>query len=119
MVTWKGTASPVPLRAMVDVVPVEELLVRVTAPLVVTAVTGSKLIVRMAVCPAFSVSGNVTPERVKPVPLTEPALTVTGPVPDEVNVTDSETVDATLTDPKLTLVVLRLSLGTDAPRLIA
>jgi hypothetical protein len=35
-----------------------------------------------------SVSGKVAPERVKPVPLTESALTVTEPVPEAVRVTD-------------------------------
>jgi hypothetical protein len=36
-----GIACPVPLRAMVEVVPVEELLVRVTVPLAAPAVVGS------------------------------------------------------------------------------
>jgi hypothetical protein len=35
-----GTASPVPLRAMVEVVPVEELLVRVNFPLAAPELSG-------------------------------------------------------------------------------
>jgi hypothetical protein len=56
---------------------------------------------------------------VKPEPLTEPALTVTEAVPDEVSVTDWEAFDATLTVPKLTLVALTVSVDTALPRLIA
>jgi hypothetical protein len=44
-----GIACPVPLRAIAELVPVEELLVRVTAPLAAPAVVGSKPIVRVAV----------------------------------------------------------------------
>ncbi len=86
-ITLLGIACPVPLRAMVEVVPVEELLVRVTEPLTAPAVVGLKLMVRAAVCPAFRVSGKVAPERVKPEPFIASALTVTAPVPEEVSVT--------------------------------
>ena len=44
-----GIACPVPLSAIIDVVPVEELLVKVTDPLVVPAVVGLKSIMREAV----------------------------------------------------------------------
>ena len=47
----------------------------------------------------MSVSGKVAPEREKPVPLTEALLIVTGPLSEEVSVTDSEVVDATFTVP--------------------
>jgi hypothetical protein len=83
-----GIACPVPLRVIVEVVPVEELLVRVSFPLSAPAVVGLKPTVRVAVLPSASVSGNVAPEREKPVPLTESALTVTELVPEEVSVTD-------------------------------
>jgi hypothetical protein len=59
-----GTACPVPLRAMVEVVPVEELLVRINEPLAVPAVVGLKAIARVADCPAVSVNGKLAPESV-------------------------------------------------------
>jgi hypothetical protein len=102
---------------MVEVGPVDELLDKVTAPLAVRAVSGLKPTVRTALCPTFSVIGKAMPERVKPVPVTEPALTVTGAVPDEVSVTDRERSDDRFTDPKLRLVVLSVSLGVPAFRL--
>jgi hypothetical protein len=71
------------------------------------------------VLPAASVSGKVTPESLKLVLLTEPALTVTDPVPEEVRVTVLVAFAATSTVPKLTLVALRVSVGTAPPRLIA
>ena len=83
-----GIACPVPLKATVEVVPVEELLVKVNEPLVAPAVVGLKAIARVADFPAASVRGKVAPESVKPVPLRDAALTVTEPVPDEVSVTD-------------------------------
>jgi hypothetical protein len=71
------------------------------------------------VLPAASVSGKVTPESLKLLLFTEPALTATGPVPDEVSVTVLVAVAATSTVPKLRLVALRVSVGTELPRLIA
>jgi hypothetical protein len=44
-----GIACPVPLSAIVEVVPVEELLVRVTDPVSTPALVGSKSIVRVFV----------------------------------------------------------------------
>jgi hypothetical protein len=69
--------------------------------------------------PGAIVVGNPGPEKTKPVPLNEAALIVTEAVPDEVAVTDSTTPDPTFTVPKLKLVALRLSLTSDALRLIA
>jgi uncharacterized membrane protein YhfC len=59
-----GIACAVPLRAMVEVVPVEELLVRINEPLAVPAVVGLKAIARVADCPAVSVNGKLAPESV-------------------------------------------------------
>jgi hypothetical protein len=109
-----STGCPVPLKAIVEVVPADELLVRVTVPLTAPAAVGSKLIASVAVAPAFSVNGKLTPESLKPLPLTVPALTVTASVPDEVSVTDWEVVDATFTVPKLTLLALSFSAGVPA-----
>ena len=83
-----GIASPVPLRATVEVVPEDELLVRVSFPLSAPAVVGLKAIARVADFPAASVRGKVAPESVKPVPVNDSELIVTEPVPDEVRVTD-------------------------------
>ena len=83
-----STACPVPFSAMVELVPVEELLVRVTVPLAAPDAVGSKPIISVAVWPALRVNGKVAPESVNPVPLIDPALTVTEAVPDEVRVTD-------------------------------
>ena len=114
-----GIACPVPLRAMVEVVPVEELLVKVTEPLAVPAVVGLKTIASVADCPAASVNGKLTPETVKPVPFKDSALTDTEPVPVDVSVTDWEAVAATLTVPKFTLVAPKPSVDVvAAPRLI-
>ena len=59
-----GIASPVPLKATVEVVPVDELLVKVSAPLAVPAAVGLKAIASVADCPAASVKGKLAPERV-------------------------------------------------------
>ena len=52
------------------------------------------------------------------MPLSDPALTVTAAVPEEVSVTDPVPVPPTATVPRLTLVVLSESVGTAAHRLI-
>jgi hypothetical protein len=107
----------VPFSVTVVVTPEEEVLVSVSKPLDVRAVSGLKLTVRTALCPGFSVSGKVSPESVKPEPVTVAALTVTGAVPDEVSVIDRESSDDIFTDPKFRLVALRVSLGVPAFKL--
>jgi len=57
-----STGCPVPLKLIVDVAPLDELLVSVTAPLTAPAAVGLKLIVSVAVAPEFNVNGKVTPE---------------------------------------------------------
>jgi hypothetical protein len=56
----------------------------------------------------------VPPDIVKPVPVTVAALTVTGAVPVDVNVTDWVDGVFTVTLPKATLVALILNVGTTA-----
>ena len=63
----------------------------------------------------FSVSGKVTPETVKPVPATVPALTVTGPVPVEDKVMVCVVAEFTEMLPKFTLEGLTLSVAVPAP----
>jgi hypothetical protein len=57
-----NTGTPVPLRLMLLVVPVEELLVTTSEPLEAPAVAGSNFTVSAAVWPEFRVSGKVCPE---------------------------------------------------------
>ena len=78
-----------------------------------------KLTVKVAVCPGFRVSGKLTPEMLKPDPVTLPALIVSGAVPEEVRVTDWVEVEFTVTSPKLRLLALKVSVGEAAPRLMA
>ncbi len=114
-----STGCAVPLRLMLDVAPLDELLVSVTVPLTAPAAVGLNTISSVAVWPGFRVSGKLTPEIVYPAPLTEPALNVTAEVPDEVSVIDAVPVAPTATVPKLTVDVLRVSVGTAAPSLMA
>jgi hypothetical protein len=79
---------PLPLRLIVAVGCVAELLVRVTAPEAGSVLVGAKTTDRDAVCPGSKVDGKVSPEMLKPVPLTVPLLSVSGAVPEEVTVTD-------------------------------
>ena len=59
--------------------------------------------------------GNVTPEALKPAPLTAAALTVTGAVPVEDRITDCVAGVLRFTFPNATFVALMLSEGTPAP----
>jgi hypothetical protein len=108
------TARPVPLRLIVDVLPAYALLERVTVPECVPALAGSNPTVSCAVCPGFSVKGKVTPEMLKPVPVSAPELMVSGALPEEVSVTDCVEGVLTTTLPKLTLLALKVSAETHA-----
>ena len=61
--------------------------------------------------PGFNRSGNLPPDRVKPVPLNVAELIVTGPVPVDANVTDCVDADPTIRLPNARLPVLTLSAG--------
>jgi hypothetical protein len=63
----------------------------------------------------FKVNGKVTPEAVKPVPVTVAALTVTGAMPVEDRVRDCVAGEFKTTLPKAMLVASILSVGTEAP----
>jgi len=67
--------------AIVTVDPLEELLLMVTEPLAAPVVVGSNCRSSVADCPAFSVSGKVNPDSLKPFPVTVAEFTVTGPLP--------------------------------------
>jgi hypothetical protein len=113
-----STGCPVALRVMVDVVPVEELLVSVIEPLAAPPAVGMNVIPSVAVWPGFKVSGKLTPEIVYPAPVTEPEFIVTAAVPDEVSVTDPVPVAPIAIVPRLTVFALSVSVGTPAPRLM-
>ena len=99
-----AVACPVPLKLIVAVAPLDALLVSVTAPLAAPAVVGSKATVSVAVWPGFRVSGKLTPDILKPDPVTLPALRIRAAVPDEVSVTDCVAGVFKFTSPKDTLV---------------
>jgi hypothetical protein len=106
---------PVPLSLITPIGFVEELLVKVRAPVTVPVAEGSKLTVSVAVCPRLRVSGKLAPDMLKPAPVSAPALMVSGAVPEEVRVTDSGVARVcTVTLPKARLLVLRLSSGVEA-----
>ena len=65
----------------------------------------------MTICLGFSVIGNVAPDTVKPVPMIEGAVIVSGAVPVDVTITGSVAVDPTLTVPKLRLFGLTVTCG--------
>jgi hypothetical protein len=110
----------VPLKLIVEVVPVDELLVKVTAPLTAPAVVGSNTMLSVAELPALSVSGKLTPEIENPVPETVAALIVTEDVPVELSVTVCVSAVFRETLPKATLVVCSVNVATDDTlRLIA
>jgi hypothetical protein len=96
-------ASPVPLRVTVVEAPVEELLAIAIWPVAVPEVVGSNWMLSVAVWPGLRVSGNVIPDEVKPAPEIAAEVTLTGPVPVDVNVSDCETVVFRATLPKFAL----------------
>jgi hypothetical protein len=95
--------------------PVEELLVIVSCPVTAPAAVGSNCTLIVAVWVGFNVMGNVTPEALKPVPLTAAALTVTGAVPVDDRITDCVAGVFRFTFPNATLAALMLNVGTPGP----
>ena len=75
------------------------------------AVEGSKLTVSVAVWPSVRVSGKFTPDMLNPVPVSVPALMMSGAVPEEVRITDLVAAVFTVTLPKASVLVLRLRPG--------
>jgi hypothetical protein len=104
--------KPAPLMGIADTGLVEELLVMVSVLLTGPATIGLNSTLRIAVWVGVRISGKVTPETEKPVPVTLAALTVTGAVPVEDNVRNCVAGEFTL--PKAMPAALTLSLATDA-----
>jgi hypothetical protein len=85
------------------------LLLKVTVPVVDDSVVGVNCKLSVAVWLGFSVTGKVTPDMPKTVPLTLPPLIVSGAVPLEVRITGCVAVAFSVTLPNATFVVLRVS----------
>src|ERR1700689_2945706 len=109
--TSNADASPVPPRMTRAVPPPEELLVMVSRPAAAPATVGSNCTLGVAVWVGFSVTGIAPPTSENPVPVTVAALTVTGAVPVDVNVTDCVAGMLSSTLPNARLVALMLSVG--------
>jgi hypothetical protein len=99
---------PAPLRLIAADGFVDELLVRVTAPVTDVVVEGSKLTVSVAVWPSLRVSGKFIPDILNPAPVSVPALMMSGAVPEEVRITDLVAAVFTVTLPKAKVLALRL-----------
>ena|SRR3569833_1934140 len=80
---------PVPLRASVIVGFTDESLAIVSMPVSDPVLVGSNINVRRSVCPGLRVTGRVTGDKEKLVPLTETDFTVTAIFPVDVSVTTS------------------------------
>ena len=104
-------ASPVPLKATVNVLVGVELLLTVSCPVAAPAAPGRYSMVSDAVAPGLREIGKLPPTMEKPVPATVAEETVTADVPADVSVTDSVIEDPTATVPKLKLVALSVSFG--------
>ncbi len=76
-----NTGEPVPLRLIVDEVPVDESLVRVRAPVAAPATVGSNCTATVAVPFGAIVKGKFPFGIENPAPVTVAALTVTAAVP--------------------------------------
>jgi hypothetical protein len=97
-------AVPVPLRLTTVVPPLEELLVMVSCPLATPTAVGSNSTLGVTAWPGFNVTGNLTPDMVKPAPFSVAALIVTGAVPVAFNARDCAAGVFSSTSPKATLV---------------
>ena len=97
-----GEVDPVPAREMVKV-GLDPFDVTVTLPLALVADVGAKVTVKLALCPAVSVTGGVIPLSVKPVPLIPTCETVTDELPRLVTVCDSGRLVPVCTVPKFKL----------------
>jgi hypothetical protein len=93
----------------------EEVLATVSFPVSAPVAVGSNCKFKVADCPGFRVTGNVTPDSVNPLPDTAALLTVTAAVPAEVRVSDCVDGTPTATLPKATLEELMVSVGPVGP----
>jgi len=109
-----SVARPVPLRLIVAVPPEEALLEMVSVPVAAPADMGSNCTCSVAAWFGVNVTGNVTPEILKPVPAIVAELMVSVPLPLEVSVTDCVVGEFRFTFPNDRLPALRVSAGSAA-----
>lgn len=113
--TGAGVALSTP--AAVDPAPAKEMVkvgldpfdVTVTLPLALIVDVGAKVTVKLALCPAVSVTGGVIPLRVKPVPLIPTCEMVTVELPTLVTVCERGRLVPVCTVPKFRPVGFALS----------
>ena len=102
---------PVPLRLTPTVGLVQLLLlVIVNCPAAAPVVPGANRTVSVAVFPALIVNGKVSPDIVKPVPVTVGAYTVTGRLPVDDKITDWVAAAFAATFPKAKLLWATLNI---------
>lgn len=104
-------AAPAALRATVAMGLVDELLLMVRLPETSPVTRGLNCTMSVVACFGVKVTGKLTPETLKPAPVIDAELIVTGAVPLEVRVTDSVDELPTATSPKLGLAALTVNCG--------
>jgi hypothetical protein len=107
-------AVPVPLRATTAVLPVVELLLIVSCPVIAPAVVGLNCTCTVNDCVGFKVTGKRWATMVKPAPAIVAAFTVNAEVPVDVRVMDAVAAEFVATLPKLRLAALTVNWELDA-----
>jgi hypothetical protein len=100
---------PVPLRATVVVLPVDELLPIAICPLAAPGDVGLNCTCSVIDCVGFNVTGKLPPTTVKPAPVIAAEFTVTGDVPVDVSVNGCVVAVFTVTLPKFRLAALAVN----------
>jgi hypothetical protein len=109
------TGTPAPLRLTTLWLPLEELLLSVSCPVIVPAAVGSNCTLSVVVCPGASVTGSPSPVIEKPLPDIVAALTVTFAVPIDDRTSDCVTAEFTGTVPNVSFAALRPNVGIEPP----
>jgi hypothetical protein len=104
-------ATPVPLKATIAVLLVDELLPIVNCPATAPPVVGRNCICKVSDWLGFSVTGKLPATMVNPAPAIEAELIVTADVPVDVSVAARVVAEFTVTLPKLKLAVLTVNCG--------
>lgn len=89
--------------------PLPELELTVSVPLADPAAAGVKTVLKVALPPAFRVSGNVGPVKVKPLPVMVALEIVTASPPEFVTDTGTPPLEPTVIFPKVTLAGFAVS----------
>lgn len=102
---------PMPLSPITAIGLAEELLKIVSCPVAAPVAAGLNCTLSVIVWLGFNVAGNVAPDIVKPAPVSDAALIVTGALPVDVRAIDCISGAFTATLPNARLLVLMLSVG--------